>query len=373
MNKLLIILLACFSFFNSAFSQTGEINAYVEDNKKVVYVHDIDTFSDFNFLDKEIARNRLFIVGELHYIRCQYPIQIKLSKYLFEKGNVRYFFIEHSPGVAYFIRKYIETKDISILNMLSLKYGYNLEYYYNFARAFIDKKDQITIVGIDVIFDKILELEALLDILESNENINNELINLKDYITQMIENSTIDRDYNILQQILRNEISENILEHNNSHFHRIINSIIRDEEKSYLNKDCHLRDKIMFNNINNFIKLNNDANYFLSIGVCHLVKGIGKTKYCDKQITTPLLGFLLEDQESVVKDSLLSFVNYFSHKRGGVVDDRRLKKTLNKTIRKNNEFIISTNNKKTPFSKNLQFNDYLIILNGRDNKFYSFE
>lgn len=364
MNKIILILLL---FTKIAFSQNEEINDYIERNQEKIDVHNIEDLSDFSFLDNEIIQKRLFINSEISFKRCNYPMKLKLSRYLYEKANVRYFFIRHSPGIAYFIQKYIDTKNDSVFSKftLSYQYAYNFEYYPYLTRVFTNDEDKISMIGTNVIFDKELELDALIDILELNNNLNNDLIDLKNYLVQIIKNSTIEDNYQNVKLKLKRIKDLNCLKNYGKHFYRISYSIIQDNEIPFKDIGCKHISKVMLNNIKHFMKLNKDANCFLSLPYSQTVNNT-----CDLKNEFPFLSLIKNDETLTFNDSILSMMFYYAYKNNDIIINKDLKKILNKRFKENNEFFVSTKNYNSPFSDNLELIDYLIILNGRSNKLY---
>ena len=141
-----------------------QIHEYFVGNIYVSYLNKNKTVMDEDFvLDDSFYEKQFYMVGELHGFAKSPEIDFKLFKHLNQKTGVRYYMSEVDYSQAYFLNKYLETGQDSLIsfslkNWLVIQAQENKDYYekwkklYNYNRTLPEDK-KIKILGCDVLTD----------------------------------------------------------------------------------------------------------------------------------------------------------------------------------------------------------------------------
>ncbi len=125
-----------------------------QDNNLPLDLQDNGDYTSFSHLDDVIKDYNIFFVGENHnFKKSNVGLQLKMFKYLHQKGKVNTILIEAGRARGWLVNKYIQTGDKELKKALE-NYSYN--YYqelYDGLREYnrkLPKEEKIEVVGIDV-------------------------------------------------------------------------------------------------------------------------------------------------------------------------------------------------------------------------------
>lgn len=268
--KIISVLLFIFISFNQIFSdkvkgkltneerktQNKLAKEYLLKHYNPVDMKDNDDYSSFSMLDCELKKNIVFLSGEVHCYNENYQIKLKLLKYFYKKGGVRYFFMEAGYSYAYFFNKYLKTGDINIFNRLwyySLCYG---DYGWNCGKK-------------DAVMNFFYDLYDFNNNLEDDKKIKFVCVDLDEnpfivvwHLYEIISTKTISPKLSIMMKDLTKFYTDSM-------------NLEKKVENEYKNDDSTQSEKLMRNNVKNMKKY---LEYFIK-----LQKDIVKKKYAYKK------------------------------------------------------------------------------------------
>lgn len=169
----LILLIVVHSI--SSHSQTTD-SAYLSAHTNVVK---LDGQEQFQFLDNNFYNHQVFLFGENHGSSQPHILDVELFKHLYYKEKVRHYIAEVDVIKAWMLNQYLQDGDEQWLTKVFKSWKAESAQWasennwnkYKKLRAFyksLPKKQQFTIVGIDVIQDYSLVNEYLKNLFKSN-------------------------------------------------------------------------------------------------------------------------------------------------------------------------------------------------------------
>ncbi|QOR65077.1 hypothetical protein IM538_14680 [Cytobacillus suaedae] len=94
---------------------------YLNDHSEEIDYSNLNDLSDLHLLDSEIESYNMFFTGESHSVQLNYPVQLKLLKYLHQKAGVTYYLAELPYATGQFYNQYLQTGDESLLELTTLE------------------------------------------------------------------------------------------------------------------------------------------------------------------------------------------------------------------------------------------------------------
>lgn len=264
--KLLIAILTilCISMIiiiNKPYKNTDE---YLKRNYSDLNLENEDDFSGLEILSEDIKNKKIIFTGEHHNLAQNNVVKLKLLKYLQKEIGVNYLLHEVGYADSYFLNKYLESGDETILKNYFEIYK-NHKYYteenynelveiYKFNQT-LPKDKRIKVVGADI--QSQATYDYILDVVKDEEKLTDELKILIDELK--------DFDYynkggyknlsNILNKLNKDidtneEKYKDIFKENLNEFKLVIKNIT-DLSKSYTSDEKYsdnIRDKYIYEN-----------------------------------------------------------------------------------------------------------------------------
>jgi len=113
-----------------------------------------DSFSGFEVMDKAAQSGRFFLGGEDHrYMEFNSRMELKLMRYLHQKGGVRHMILELGFARGYVLQQYVQTGDSVWLDLLDHTTGSDYMEMYRSMREWnraLPDADKVIVTGIDV-------------------------------------------------------------------------------------------------------------------------------------------------------------------------------------------------------------------------------
>lgn len=156
------------------------VKEYVKGNTYVAYLNKNKTVLNEDFeLDASFYEKQFYMVGEIHGFAKSPEIDFKLFKHLNQRVGVRYYMSEVDYSQAYFLNRYLETGQDSLIhyaleNWLVVQARNNRDYYqkwkelYEYNRTLVTDK-KVVIIGADVMSDVKLFKHHLKDLLNAKD------------------------------------------------------------------------------------------------------------------------------------------------------------------------------------------------------------
>jgi len=283
------------------------------------------------FRNEDYSRYRLFVVGEVHFIRENSKIFLSTFKNLYYNANVRIIFLESGYATGIIAQHYLETGDNKSLKIIS-EDGQFDEFHYRFLKDFYDKctvDEKFKIIGIDLdnfslynsfiyavrlTFRDTVMPETLDELLIDFET----LIDNENYDVIVEEYDKIYLDYRYNKTKYRDLLSDNYVEYAEL-MERMRKSLKFQFYNYNFGKDSiehSKRENYIFRNIVKEMKNNPDCNYFGQFGLAH----IGLTRFLitnENNIVESFVSHLNNSEYSPVKDSVCSsLILYFDEYYG---------------------------------------------------------
>ncbi|MCH4886294.1 erythromycin esterase family protein [Acidaminobacter sp. JC074] len=267
----------------------------IEDYLSSNYV-DLDFDNDdydegLNTLDRDIESNEIFFTAEIHGVHANSELKMAFIKYFKDKANFKYLLSETSYSSSYFINRFLETGDRSILDMLfqaqNGTYADSEDNYngwidlYEFNKT-LEDEEKIQVVGVDIEHQVLIAYNYMVSVLPDKEvpiELNETIEMIKE--TSEILKSTFTKDYLAIknaQKTLDNiELNRSLYQDylgDELIFFELVNQNIIGANEAYK----HVEDKVDWNNTrdqiiyNNFLVLDDileDGKYYGQWGLNH--------------------------------------------------------------------------------------------------------
>lgn len=156
----------------------SEVKDYMQANYSPIVLEDEDEFLDLTIMDADLDDKEIFFTAELHGVLTNSRLQMKFLKYFKAKTNFDYYLIENSYSAAYFLNKYLDSGDISILEELYVPlrgtYAWTQDSFQHWQDLYeynqgLDLEDRIRVVGIDIEHQFLTSYRYLVDVLPAKE------------------------------------------------------------------------------------------------------------------------------------------------------------------------------------------------------------
>lgn len=117
MKKIISITLIILMIIISGCSSTKplDVETYLKTNHSKINLEDVEDFNGLELLKDDIKDKKIIFAGEYHAKQKDDEFRINLIKYLKEQIGLNYYLDELGYSNAYFLNKYLESGDESIL------------------------------------------------------------------------------------------------------------------------------------------------------------------------------------------------------------------------------------------------------------------
>lgn len=403
MKKILVIIITMFLcvFLIGCEEEkiTEEIyNAYLNENVKALNLEEVDNFSNLGFLNSDMKKSDLILIGEGHGTKANYSIKMKFLKYMSKNFDLKYLLLEGSYVNSIKINRYLDTGDEKLLDDIYFFNKEDYEFYkelYKFNST-LDKKDRIITLGIDAATtDETLnylqeELSKIKLDSKSKEHLK-KIVEINKISTEVANNNSVNKeDYNNVKQSIlklyeemngyKDYYKKNLSKENNRDLFLVLNSIYNtqnavnfdDENKNLddiLSNITNIRDNIMYNNFKTISKYFNEGKYFGQFGGqhCYTASGINLS---DELKENRSFGTLINEDNNVKMITIMTLYENCNHYLNDVINytDYNNNNIIEKHINTDNS-IIKLNGEKSPYSKaldqNLLTGDEIILDNDK--------
>lgn len=325
------------------------IEDYLLKNSVAISIDNDIYDKNLNILDMDVKSNKIFLTAEVHGVKANSQLKIKFIKYFKEKTNFKYLLSETSYSISYFLNKFLETGDRSILDMLfqaqNGTYADSEDNYdgwislYEFNNT-LKEADRIRVIGVDIEHQGIVSYRYMASIL-ANKEVPDDLKDSIQMINETLDilNSTFTKDYlasktsmKLLDDIdAKRELYQEYLG-DELIFFELVNRNVVGAKEAYKHRGSktdwnNTRDEIIYNNFVVIDEVLEDGKYFGQWGLNHVfqreeggVKWFAsylnskESKYADKILSIVYnyencesMG--RDNQESTLIDFTYSFIN----------------------------------------------------------------
>ncbi|MGL5506266.1 MAG: hypothetical protein ACRDB0_00010 [Paraclostridium sp.] len=311
---------------------------YLKENSLNITLKDTNDFSGLEILKDDLKDKKIIFTGEDHTLDKDNLVKVKMIKYLKKEININYILSEIGYSDAYFLNKYLESGDETILNQFFNHVKgtamYNVDDYNTYKELYefnqtLKEEDRIKVVGVDIehggssSYDYINEIIINKDI--KSDNIKNLLDTLERYDNRELKEEALKSVVEAIQNdVIKNEdLYLNIFGLNIENFKYILNNLkamcisYSSEEKDWNN----VRDKFIYENFKSIDSKLVDAKYFGQWGSFHIYKDTINEDYYN--IDTEFIASHLNKDEDY-KDKIISIqygyygtgankTNYYTH------------------------------------------------------------
>ena len=379
-----VILLSLLILFTTLCNQSTLSNeSYLEKNYEIINLNNSNNYSDLDILKYKLNDKEIILTGEVHGVKSNKKLEMKLMKYLKQKINIKYYLMETPYSQAYILNKYLETGDEQILKTYfkccedTTRYTvdeYNfIKELYEFNKQF-DDNNKIQVVGVDIEMYKQSSYYYLKDVF-GYENLPSKLKS-----TLSSSDNLSDLRYACLKFI--NEIDknksyyENILQEEFINAYNVLENIIIFCDAN-TNSDATITRKIredaIYNNFKFMHSILDNGKYFGQFGNLHLEYNINMGDTENQKDVLHGFGFILRN-DSQYKDKVLS-ISYAYNKCNQTYKLLSSPGFSKEELNYNNDdfvqyndydcYIFDINNTNSPFNKG-SYLDYIVLFNNSD-------
>lgn len=340
---------------------------YLKRNYSNLNLQDEDDFSGLEILSEDIKNKKIIFTGEHHNLAENHDLKLKFLKYFQKNIGVNYLLEEVGYADAYFLNKYLESGDETILRdyfdiYKNQKY-YTKERYNNFVEIYkfnqtLPKDKHIKVVGVDIASQA--NYNYIFDVIKDEEKLTDELKVLIDELYEF--RYYVRGGYKNLLKIL-NELTEDI-DNNEEKYKDIFKEdfegfkfVIRnltDLSKAYIsdkNDYTNIRDRVMYENFKIIDSELEDSVYFGQWGTSHIFQDTfySNVDLCDINSFASLLN---KDAKYKGKILSISYGYYFEKNILDIsysyIDEALFKDYIDS---RSKATIFRLNNRKSPFNK----------------------
>lgn len=222
-------------------------------------------FANYTHFNQDIGKNKIIMIGEMHYMEANYTLQPDLLIHLNKHFGVRHLLIEFGLAEAYLYNRYLKTGNLSYLSQTfpginhfdKFFTGMKKLYEYNLV---VDYKKKIIVHGLD--FEREPGLSTSLHELLSSYSTNPQIENLLDLIKARLDTICVERDTRDYIEFLKAKISALSLPDDANR--RTINSILNNNASasSLWERDRHMADTFIALDTTNEV-------YLAQLGLAH--------------------------------------------------------------------------------------------------------
>ena len=277
-----VVALVLAFFINENKTYTDEKD-YLRKNNEVINLQDIDDFNGLDILKKDLKDKKIVFTGENHTLTKDDLFKIKLLKYLHKEIGINYYLGEFSSTDAYFINKYLDTGDESILrksfNHNKGTAGCNVDDFnffkqlYKYNQSISNEKDRIKVVGIDIEHSGISSHDYIYEIIRTRRRIPLDLESLLESLRVRDLKAIEIKNKKVIEDVSKNEeLYKEMFGRNFDDFKYVLNNIkaMCDSYKN-INND-NVREKYIYENFKYVDSKLKDAKYFGQWGGGHIYK-----------------------------------------------------------------------------------------------------
>ncbi|WP_315119347.1 hypothetical protein [uncultured Clostridium sp.] len=364
-----ILIIIVFTSCNSTKPTNSNVDKYLNKNHSNLIL-DKDDFSSFNLLDKDLKQNEIFLTGEVHGAAANGELELKFLKYLKEKTNIKYYLCELPYSHAYYLNKYLNTGDESILKELFIEWkdtaSYTIEHYNKWIEVYelnktLPDDEKIQVVGIDIEHQQNIAIRYMYSLIPKNEPpeeikpvIKKLQHTYENNITnpQILKNLSLDlkKSINENYDIYKRYLGEKFFD-----FNLVTDNLCVSFEFSLDNATFYnLRDMQMYKNFIHIYNTLPKGKFYGQFGAYHVTQ---RSIYDN----TYYLASLMENEESPVKGKVISIIYMYNNCTTYNPMQSPTIHTTN-TLRENNVFkdylktdttLFKLNGGNSPFNKNL--------------------
>jgi hypothetical protein len=349
---------------NKPYKSTDE---YLKRNYSNLNLEDKDDFSGLEILSEDIKNKKIIFTGEHHNLAQNHVVKLKLLKYLQKEIGVNYLLHEVGYADSYFLNKYLESGDETILKNYFEIYK-NHKYYteenynelveiYKFNQT-LPKDKRIKVVGADI--QSKATYDYILDVVKDEEKLTDELKVLIDELKDFdyYNKGAYENLLNILNKLNKDidtneEKYKDIFKENLNEFKLVIKNIT-DMSKVYTSDEKYLndiRDRYIYENFKIIDSQLKNPVYFGQWGGFHVFQD---TFYSNiDSLDIKYFSSLLNKDEKY-KDKVLSITyGYYFEKSVLQHSEQFINEDIFKDYinSKSKATIFRLNNKKSPFKE----------------------
>lgn len=364
--KLLILIILCISIILVVSIPNKSVDKYLKRNHSDLNLADEHDFSGLEILSKDIKDKKIILAGELHNLAENHIVELKLLKYLQKEIGVNYYLAEVGYADAYFLNKYLESGDETVLKNYFNIYK-NQKYYteeqYNFYTNMykhnqtLPKEKQIKVIGVDI--ESKVTYDYILDVIKDKENITNELKVLMNKLKEFNYNSR--ESYKNILKVLNNltediklneEKYKNIFKKDFEEFKLVLKNL-KDFSTACTGNIIYdnVRDKYIYENFKVIDSKLENAVYFGQWGYFHVFQDTFYSNI-DMSDMNYFSSLLNKDEKYRGKILSINYGYYFEEPQLGhgysYIDENLFKDYLNSDSKAT---IFSLNNRKSPFKE----------------------
>lgn len=354
--------------------EENEIYDYLVENKSVINIDNSNEYLDLAIIDDDLKNNEIFFTGENHGLKTNIKLRMKFLKYFKEKTDFKYYLCELSYSDSYFLNKFLESGDIKIIEKMykPLKgtFAWNKDSYNHWKELYeynntLPEDKKIKVVGVDIehqLENAFWYMNSVLPAKESPKEIEDfinelKLIEKEEKIINEDEIKAFSKNFK--KDIAKNEnIYKEYLGENFFGF-KLVNDNILYRFEAYNSKHFNkIRDKRIYENFKKVYESFPKGKYYGQWGLNHVFQ--------KEQDNTKWLGAAMNNEDSVLKDKVLSIVYVYNNckfmnrdnKGNGTyfisdMNSSNENADILNDISENDVTIFKLNNKNSPFSKEL--------------------
>lgn len=153
-NYIIILLILISAFFIGCENKEitkEDYDSYLSKNIKPLNLMDTNDFSEFEFINSDIKKSDLILIGEMHGTKANYDIKMKFLNYIKGEHDLKYLLIEYPYITSVYTNKYLNSGDETYLENVELPTEEDYEFLKKLYKinSNLDDKDKIRVIGID--------------------------------------------------------------------------------------------------------------------------------------------------------------------------------------------------------------------------------
>ncbi|MEG2918587.1 MAG: erythromycin esterase family protein [Clostridium sp.] len=380
-NYIIILLIGISVFFIGCAKKeitSEDYDTYLSKNIKSLNLMNINEFSELEFMNSDMKKSDLILIGEMHGTKANNDIKMKFLNYINTEHNLKYLLIEYPYITSVYTNKYLNSGDETYLENVELPTEDDYEFLKELYKinSNLDEKEKIRVIGIDSgstklsvdyliqelskvksdstsqeHLEKLIKVQENMVVLSSSMNASTmEYLEIKNSFMNLYEGIYNHKSY--YEKTLDKESSMNFFGVLDSVYNTYYYSDFEDSNKT-LNEAFETlfanRDKLMYDNFKKIYKNYDGGRYFGQLGGAHTyaksqteegVKPFATLINEDNKISVLTLEILYEKCEFNYQGTTQGYTNY---NKSNIIENHI----------ENDNSIIKLNDKKSPYSKTL--------------------
>ncbi|MEG2290365.1 MAG: erythromycin esterase family protein [Clostridium sp.] len=380
-NYIIILLIGISVFFIGCAKKeitSEDYDTYLSKNIKSLNLMNINEFSELEFMNSDMKKSDLILIGEMHGTKANNDIKMKFLNYINTEHNLKYLLIEYPYITSVYTNKYLNSGDETYLENVELPTEDDYEFLKELYKinSNLDEKEKIRVIGIDSgstklsvdyliqelskvksdstsqeHLEKLIKVQENMVVLSSSMNASTmEYLEIKNSFMNLYEEIYNHKSY--YEKALDKESSMNFFGVLDSVYNTYYYSDFEDSNKT-LNEAFETlfanRDKLMYDNFKKIYKNYDGGRYFGQLGGAHTyaksqteegVKPFATLINEDNKISVLTLEILYEKCEFNYQGTTQGYTNY---NKSNIIENHI----------ENDNSIIKLNDKKSPYSKTL--------------------